>query len=104
MVRFEDGSPAIKSGVAMLNVRTKVNGRALRTQHLASQTTSYTDDQGAYRFSGLPAGEYLVRASIELNKRHPGPHLSRMAAPPSAMVSTSASILATLFVLATQSR
>jgi hypothetical protein len=30
--------------------------------------SNYTDDQGAYRFSGLPAGEYIVRGNVELNK------------------------------------
>jgi hypothetical protein len=42
----------------------------VRTGTLGSHSiggSSYTDDQGAYRFSGLPAGEYILRANVELN-------------------------------------
>ncbi len=69
MVRFEDGSPAINVGVNLLehDGQRWLCWKAVRTQHLASHTNDYTNDQGAYRFTGLPAGEYLVRASIELN-------------------------------------
>ncbi len=68
MVRFEDGAPAINVGIQLLQRDDKGNWQALRTQKLASHSSSYTDDQGVYRFSGLPAGEYIVRANIELNK------------------------------------
>ncbi len=67
MVRFEDGSPGINVGVALLQRDDKGGWKTARTQRLASHVNDYTNDQGAYRFSGLPAGEYLVRASIELN-------------------------------------
>ena len=67
-VRFEDGSPAVNVNVGLLQRDAKGEWKPVRTQHLASHGSDYTDDQGAYRFSGLPAGEYLVRASIELNQ------------------------------------
>lgn len=67
-VRFEDGSPAVSVGVGLLQRNEKGEWRPARAQHLASHNSSFTDDQGNYRFSGLPAGEYLVRASIELNQ------------------------------------
>lgn len=67
-VRFEDGSPAVNVAVNLLQRNAKGEWKSVRTQHLANHNSSYTDDQGVYRFSGLPAGEYLVRASIELNK------------------------------------
>ncbi len=67
-VRFEDGSPAVNVNVGLLERDAKGEWKPVRTEHLASHGSNYTDDQGAYRFSGLPAGEYLVRASIELNQ------------------------------------
>ena len=67
-VRFEDGSPAVNVNVGLLQRDAKDEWKPVRTEHLASHGSSYTDDQGVFRFSGLPAGEYLVRASIELNK------------------------------------
>jgi hypothetical protein len=67
-VRFEDGSPAVNVDVGLLQRDAKGEWKPVRTQHLASHNSNYTDDQGNFRFSGLPAGEYLVRASIELNK------------------------------------
>jgi hypothetical protein len=66
--RFEDGSPVVNSAITLLERDPKGNWKPVRTQHLASHTSSFTDDQGAYRFSGLPAGEYLVRLNIELNR------------------------------------
>ena len=70
MVRFEDGSPVINVGLQLLRRSDKGEWQTVRTQKLASHNFggAYTDDQGAYRFSGLPAGEYIVRANIELNK------------------------------------
>ncbi len=69
MVRFEDGSPAINVGLQLLQRTDKGEWQTVRTQRLASHYFggTYTDDQGSYRFSGLPAGEYIVRANIELN-------------------------------------
>ncbi|HEV2577952.1 MAG TPA: carboxypeptidase-like regulatory domain-containing protein [Acidobacteriaceae bacterium] len=71
MVRFEDGSPGINVGVQLLQRSDKGEWQTVRTGRLASHGmggTSYTNDQGAYRFSGLAAGEYMVRANVELNK------------------------------------
>ena len=41
--------------------------KGVRKGNLASHNSPYTDDQGHYRFTGIPAGDYLVRASVELN-------------------------------------
>jgi hypothetical protein len=70
VVRFEDGTPAISVGLELLQRSDKGEWQTVRTQKLASHHFggAYTDDQGAYRFSGLPAGEYIVRANVELNK------------------------------------
>lgn len=69
-VRFEDGSPGIDIGLQLLQRNDKREWETARTRRLGSHNgggSNYTDDQGAYRFSGLPAGEYLVRANVELN-------------------------------------
>lgn len=69
-VRFEDGSPGIDVGVQLLQRDEKGEWKMVRTGQLGSHTlggSNYTDDQGAYRFSGLSAGEYIVRANVELN-------------------------------------
>ncbi len=66
-VRFEDGSPAIGVGMAVLQRDAKGVWTGVRTNHLAGRMSSSTDDNGAYRFTGLPPGAYLVRASVELN-------------------------------------
>lgn len=68
MVRFEDGSPGIGIGVQLLERDEKGKWQNARTSKLGRFGGSYTDDQGEYRFSGLPAGDYLVRANVELNK------------------------------------
>jgi hypothetical protein len=70
-VRFEDGSPGIDVGVQLLQRGEKGEWKTIRTGQLGSHRlggSNYTDDQGAYRFSGLPAGEYIVRGNVELNK------------------------------------
>jgi hypothetical protein len=68
-VRFEDGSPGIDIGLQLLERSDKGEWETARTRRLGSHSggSSYTDDQGAFRFNGLPAGEYLVRASVELD-------------------------------------
>jgi len=69
-VRFEDGSPGIDAGVQLLRRDDKGKWQTVRTRQLGSHKlggSDYTDDQGAYRFSGLPAGEYLVRINVELD-------------------------------------
>ncbi len=66
-VSFEDGSPAVGVGMNLLQRDAKGQWKTVRTSHLASHNSEHTDEQGAYRFPGLPGGEYLVRASVELN-------------------------------------
>lgn len=66
-VLFEDGSPAVGVGMALLQREENGQWKTVRLGGLASHSNFHTDDQGQYRFSGLPGGEYLVRASVELN-------------------------------------
>jgi hypothetical protein len=65
-VLYDDGSPAVGIRVSVL-VRAKSQWTNLPTSPVASQSYSAgTDDQGLYRISGLPAGEYLLEAHLSL--------------------------------------
>lgn len=65
-VRFEDGSPVIGARLVVMHRNDKGKWVTLRTNGVGTRSRDFTDDQGTYRFTGLPAGEYLVRAGIEL--------------------------------------
>jgi 5-hydroxyisourate hydrolase-like protein (transthyretin family) len=66
-VNFEDGSPAVEVAMALMQKDDNSKWKEVRVGRLASHGRDQTDDQGVYRFTGLPAGEYVVRATIELN-------------------------------------
>jgi hypothetical protein len=66
-VRFEDGSPAENASMKLLKRNEKGEWVSVRTNRLAGRNNGVTNDEGSYRFTGLPTGEYLVSASIELN-------------------------------------
>lgn len=66
-VNFEDGALAVNVGVTLMQKDANGKWKQARTNQLASHLSGYTDDQGTYRFTGLPGGEYLVRATVELN-------------------------------------
>jgi hypothetical protein len=65
-VHFDDGAPAIGVAVNLLHKDEKGQWVPARTRHLNGFGSLRTDERGGYRFDGLPADEYLVRASIEL--------------------------------------
>jgi len=67
-IRFDDGTPDAASAVSLLSKDKSGKWSGFRTKLLAgpfSGTT--TDDAGHFRFSGLPAGQYLLKTSLELN-------------------------------------
>jgi hypothetical protein len=65
-VLYDDGSPAVGVRVSIL-VRTKSDWTDLPSSPIASQSyAASTDDQGHYRISGLPAGEYLLEATLSI--------------------------------------
>jgi hypothetical protein len=67
-VFYENGDPAIGVKVEMLR---KVNGKYISVisslmsimSMFSGGTGGQTDDRGMYRFSGLPAGDYIVKVS-----------------------------------------
>ena len=65
-ILYDDGSPAVGVSVSIL-VRTKNDWTNLPSSPVAAQSYSAgTDDQGRYRISGLPPGEYLLEAHLRL--------------------------------------
>lgn len=65
-ILYDDGSPAGGVRVSIL-VRTKTDWTRLPSSPVASQSySSATDDLGRYRVSGLPAGEYLLEATLSI--------------------------------------
>lgn len=66
-VSYPEGDPAIGVSVSVLRkvgddfVATIPNFSALGSMMTGGAGTFQTDDRGAFRFSGLPAGEYLVK-------------------------------------------
>ena len=67
-IQYDDGSPASGLSVALL-VRWKDQWVPLpSTPFERMNPSAITDDQGAYRISGVPAKEYMVQATLNLSK------------------------------------
>ena len=65
-VLYDDGSPASGVHVAVL-VRAKSDWTPLPSSPIGNASYSAsTDDQGHYRISGLPTGEYLLEGTLSL--------------------------------------
>lgn len=68
-VRFDDGSPDAEGRVALLH--KDKNGKwvpylpATTAFNPSPDGGNLTDDQGRFRFAGLPAGEYLLKSILE---------------------------------------
>lgn len=63
-IRFDDGSPAPDLYVSILRKDEKGHWIQIPASRAAS-----SDDQGRYRVVGLPAGDYILKASLELSER-----------------------------------
>jgi hypothetical protein len=70
-VRFEDGEPYSQATVSLLRKDKDGKWADFETQEglfvLSKVGGSPTDDQGNFRVAGLPAGEYLLRTTLELS-------------------------------------
>jgi hypothetical protein len=65
-ILYDDGSPAVGVHVSTL-IRAKNDWTPLPSSPVASMSyATSTDDQGNYRISGLPGGEYLLEATLSL--------------------------------------
>jgi hypothetical protein len=66
-IRFDDGSPDAGAGVMLFRKDKLGKWTGFRTNLAGRPSNSGTDDQGHYRLSGLPAGEYLVATDLQLS-------------------------------------
>src|SRR5271155_4375187 len=66
-VSFDDGSPNPNAGIELLTRDKAGKWASFRAKPLASFGPNSTDDQGRYRISGLPRGEYLVKTTLMLS-------------------------------------
>ena len=65
-VRFDDGEPYSQTTVSLLRKDKAGKWTEFGTQEGLSSDGAPTDDQGNFRLTGLPPGEYLLRTTLEL--------------------------------------
>jgi hypothetical protein len=65
-VRFDDGEPDTQAVVSLLRKDNSGKWSEFATQDGLFSSGQRTDDQGNFRLTGLPAGEYLLRTTLEL--------------------------------------
>jgi len=65
-VRFDDGEPDSQATVSLLRKDKSGKWTEFATQEGLYSSAARTDDQGSFRLTGLPAGEYLLRTTLEL--------------------------------------
>jgi len=69
-VRFDDGEPDSETNVSLL--RKDKSGKWIEFQQRGDNSSgNSTDDQGNFRISSLPAGEYLLRTTLALSMGTP---------------------------------
>ena len=67
-IRFDDGTPDSNTGVALLRKDKTGKWSKFSTKLLSTSFSSNnTNDQGSFRITGLPAGEYLLKTSLEIS-------------------------------------
>ncbi|HEX3967258.1 MAG TPA: carboxypeptidase-like regulatory domain-containing protein [Edaphobacter sp.] len=67
VIRFDDGAPDTNASVSVLTKDRTGKWIPFRTNLIAGPFGgATTDDQGHYRISGLPAGEYLLQTTLAL--------------------------------------
>lgn len=81
-VTFDDGSPAAGWTMSVIPVRKAADGAAPGLADIDAEMPDFTaamalqfhvtDDRGAYRFAGLAAGEYVVRAVLNTQNASAG--------------------------------
>jgi len=66
-VRFDDGEPDTQAVVSLLHKDSSGKWTEYATLDGFFSVGQRTDDQGNFRLTGLPAGEYLLRTTLELS-------------------------------------
>ena len=65
-VRFDDGEPYSKTTVSLLRKDKSGKWADFGTPEGLGSNGAPTDDQGNFRLTGLPAGEYLLRTTLRM--------------------------------------
>jgi len=65
-VRFDDGEPYSKTTVSLLRKDKSGKWADFETPEGLGSNGAPTDDQGNFRLTGLPAGEYLLRTTLRM--------------------------------------
>jgi Carboxypeptidase regulatory-like domain len=65
-VRYDDGEPDTQAVVSLVRRDKSGKWAGFKTQEELFSVGSRTDDQGNFRLTGLPAGEYLLKTTLEL--------------------------------------
>jgi len=65
-VRFDDGEPYSGGSVSLLRKDKAGKWTEFGTQEGLSSNGAPTDDQGNFRLTGLPPGDYLLRTALQL--------------------------------------
>ena len=67
-IHFDDGTPDSNAGISLYRKDTSGKWRRFSTKLLSTSWSSMnTNDQGSFRVTGLPAGEYLLKTSLEIS-------------------------------------
>lgn len=69
-VRFDDGEPATEANVSILRKDKSGKWSQFETVQGLFGAGTQTDDQGNFRLTGLPPGEYLLRTTLALGGAH----------------------------------
>jgi hypothetical protein len=67
-VRFDDGGPYAAAAVSLMHKDKTGKWVPFRTHLIASMSfVDSTDDRGRFRMVGLPAGEYLLKSTVDIH-------------------------------------
>lgn len=67
-IRFDDGTPDSNAAISLLRKDNSGKWGRFSTKLLSTSFSSInTNDQGSFRITGLPAGAYLLKTSLEIS-------------------------------------
>jgi hypothetical protein len=67
-VRFDDGMPYANATVGLMHKDKTGKWVPFRTHLIANNSfVDFTDDRGRFRLVGLPAGEYLLKTTVDIH-------------------------------------
>jgi hypothetical protein len=69
-ILYDDGSPAPGLRFSVLEQDKAKKGHWIRVNTGSGYSSPMSDDQGRFRITGLPAGEYLLQTHLELSENY----------------------------------